>query len=349
MPYPVRGADGLRDTIPASRPRATADPAAGDVRAAAERLAGAAVRTPVLTSADLDALAGATLYFKCEAFQTTGSFKFRGAYNAVMALPDDRVARGVAAPSSGNHGAALAQAARLRGVPAYVVMPANSSAAKQRAVRARGGRVTLCAPTVEARRAAVAAVMTETGAALVHPYDDPAVIAGQGTVALELHEQVPGLDAVVAPVSGGGLLSGVGLATAAVSPATAVYGAEPERADDARRSLRAGRLAPAGAVPDTIADGLRAALSERTFGIVARTARDVVTATEETIVRAMRLIWEHLKVVTEPSAAVPLAGVLAAAGRFRGRRVGIVLTGGNLDLDHLPWQSGVAPAADRAE
>jgi threonine dehydratase len=256
----------------------------------------------------------------------------------VLALPQAAAERGVATHSSGNHAAALALAAKLRGIPAYVVMPANTPAVKQQAVAAYGGRITLCEPTLAAREATAAKVLAETGATLVHPYDDPLVIAGQGTLALELHEQAPDLDTVIAPVSGGGLISGVALATAAVRPAVEVFGAEPERADDAARSFRAGRLEPPGP-GDTIADGLRATLSERTFAVIRRHVRGVITVSEADIVRAMRLVWERLKVVVEPSGAVPLAAVLTDPGRFRGRRVGVVLSGGNLDLDRLPWQS----------
>jgi threonine dehydratase len=312
-------------------------PTADDVRAAARRIAGRAHRTPVLTSAGLDELAGATLFFKCESFQKAGAFKFRGAYNAVLSLPDETAARGVVTHSSGNHAAALALAARLRGVPADVVMPANAPVVKQEAVRAYGGRITFCEPTLAARESTAARLLAATGGTLIHPYDDPAVIAGQGTVALELHEQVPGLDALVVPVSGGGLISGIAIASAAVSPGTAVIAAEPERADDAFRSFRAGRLEPPGP-GDTIADGLRATLSERTFAVIRRHVRDVITVTEDEIVRAMRLAWERLKVVVEPSAVASLAAVLKAPDRFRGKRVSVVLSGGNLDLDRLPWQ-----------
>jgi threonine dehydratase len=325
---------------PEPEPPPPAVPTIADVRAAAERIAGRAHRTPVLTSASLDELAGAKLFFKCENFQKGGAFKFRGAYNAVMALPAERAAHGVVTHSSGNHAAALALAARLRGIPAYVVMPANAPEAKRRAVLAYGGRITPCEPTLVARQATADRLLQETGAALVHPYDDPAVIAGQGTVALELHEQVPDLNAVVVPVSGGGLLSGIALTTAAVSPGTEVYGAEPERADDARRSFHAARLEPPGP-GDTIADGLRATLSERTLAVIRRHVRDILTVSEDEIIRAMRLLWERLKTVIEPSGAVPLAAVLREPGRFHGRRVGVVLSGGNSDLERLPWQQAV--------
>jgi threonine dehydratase len=307
-----------------------------DIRAAARRIAGQAYRTPVLTSRGLDELAGAHLFFKCEMFQRAGAFKFRGAYNAVASLPQKIAVRGVVTHSSGNHAAALALAAQLRGIPAYVVMPTAAPAVKREAVKRHGGQVTQCAPTLEAREMAANRLMAETGATMIHPYDDPAVIAGQGTVALELHEQVSGLDALIAPVSGGGLLSGMAIATASTAPSAAIVGAEPERADDAFQSLRLGHRVPPEHT-DTIADGLRAALSDRTFAILSRHVREIVTVAEDEIIAAMRLIWERLKVVVEPSGAVPLAAILRAADRFRGQRVGLVLSGGNLDLAQLPW------------
>lgn len=309
-------------------------PTIDDVRAAARRLAGVAHRTPVMRCASLNELAGADLFFKCEAFQRAGAFKFRGAYNAVAALPDGAAARGVATHSSGNHAAALALAAKLRGIPAYVVMPDNAPAAKRRAVLTYGGKVTVCEPTLAAREAAAGRVLRDTGATLVHPYDDPLVIAGQGTLALELLDEVPDLDAIVAPVSGGGMLSGIALAAAGAG--VEAVGAEPEQADDAYQSLRLGRRVPPDRT-DTIADGLRASLSDRTFAILQRHVRRILTAPEADIVAAMRLTWERLKVVVEPSGAVPLAALLAHPDALRGRRVGVVLSGGNLDLDRLPW------------
>jgi threonine dehydratase len=320
-------------------------PTLDDIRAAAARIAAHAHRTPVLTSSNLDALTGASLHFKCEMFQRVGAFKFRGACNAVMSLSDARAARGVVTHSSGNHGAALALAARLRGVPAYVVMPADSSLVKRQAVEAYGGRITLCEPTLAARDAAAARLLNETGGVMVHPFDDPAVIAGQGTLALELHEQAPGLDALVVPVSGGGLISGVAIASAAVSPRTEVIAAEPEQADDAARSFRARQLLSPRPTDHTIADGLRAGLSDRTFAVIRHHVRDVVTVSEAEIVRAMRLIWERLKVVAEPSAAVSLAAIFKAPQRFAGKRVGVILSGGNVDLAHLPWTAPVESAA----
>jgi threonine dehydratase len=313
-------------------------PTMGDIRAAAQRIAGRVHRTPVMTCRGLDELAGAKLFFKCENLQRAGAFKFRGASNAVLSLSDQQAAQGVVTHSSGNHAAALALAARLRGVPAYIVMPDNAPQAKRRAVEAYGGQITVCQPTLADRQAVAARILQQTGAALVHPYDDSAVIAGQGTLALEFHEQTPELEFLVTPVSGGGLISGVALATAAVSPGTQLVGVEPEQADDARQSLQAGRwlTPPSG---ETIADGLRAALCERTFAVVSRHVREIIAVSEAEIVAAMRLIWERLKIIVEGSSAVVLAAVLKQPVLFRSRRVGLVLSGGNVDLDKLPWMA----------
>ena len=312
-------------------------PTLSDIHAAAARLVGTAHRTPVLTSTSLDALAGATLFFKCENFQKGGAYKFRGALNAVRQLTDEQAARGVVTHSSGNHATCLALAARLRGIPAYIVVPNKSPLIKQRAIVAYGGQLTLCEPNLTARQAEADRIQRETGATFIHPYDNPAVIAGQATVALELLDQAPHLDALVAPVSGGGLLSGLCLAAQALAPGVEVWGAEPALADDAFRSLREGKLLP-NTDTTTIADGLRASLSERTFGIIRQHVRGIVTVTEAQISSAMRLVWERMKLVVEPSGVVPLAAVLAAPEKFRGKRVGIVFTGGNVDLDRLPWQ-----------
>lgn len=312
-------------------------PTPADLLAAAARLAGIAHRTPVLTSASLDALAGATLFFKCENFQKGGAYKFRGALNAVRQLTDEQARNGVVTHSSGNHATCLALAAQQRGIPAYIVVPRNAPLIKQRAIAAYGGQLTLCEPTLVARQAEADRIQRATGAVFIHPYDDPTVIAGQATVGTEFLEQVPQLDALVAPVSGGGLLSGLCLVAHTLAPQVAVWGAEPALADDAFRSLREGKLL-ANTNPATIADGLRASLSERTFGIVRQHARGIVTVREEQIISAMRLVWERMKLVVEPSGVVPLAAVLAAPEKFRGQRVGVVLTGGNVDLDKLPWQ-----------
>jgi threonine dehydratase len=313
-------------------------PTIADIRAAAQRIAGTAHRTPVMTSATLDEIAGARLYFKCESLQRGGAFKIRGAYNAVSQLTDDEARRGVVTHSSGNHAAALALAAQLRGIPAHIVMPENAPRAKRVAVESYGGRIVLCAPTLDSRESTAARVQSETGAILVHPFDDPRVIAGQGTVGLEFLEQCPQLDVLVAPVSGGGLLSGIALAAAALRPQTEVVGSEPELADEAARSLQAGRLIPS-TPGNTIADGLRATLSERTFSALRRHVLRIDVVREDQIISAMRLIWERLKLVVEASGAVPLAAILSHPTHYRGRQVGVVLSGGNLDLDRLPWQN----------
>lgn len=307
-----------------------------NVREAADRIRPHARRTPVLTCDTLDRRAGARLFFKCENFQKVGAFKFRGACNAVLSLDAATAARGVATHSSGNHAQALALAARLRGIPAHIVMPETAPTVKREAVAGYGGAIRFCAPTLAAREATLAQVVAETGAVVVHPYNDARVIAGQGTAALELLQEVGELDAIVAPVGGGGLLSGTALAAEGLSPGTRVFGAEPAGADDARRSLREGRIVPS-VDPRTVADGLLTSLGELTFAIIRRRVEDIVTIDDPAIVAAMRLLWERMKIVVEPSAAVPLAALLAGAPSLAGRRVGVVLSGGNVDLDRLPW------------
>jgi len=314
----------------------TGEPTITDIRAAAVRIRPWAHRTPVLTCAGLDAMVGARLFFKCENFQKVGAFKFRGATNAVFALSDTEAARGVATHSSGNHAAALSLAARLRGIPAHVVMPRTSRAVKQAAVAGYGGNVVLCEPTLAAREATLESVVAATGAAVVHPYNDPMVIAGQGTAALELLDEVDGLDIVMTPVGGGGLLSGTAITVTAVSPATRVVAAEPAAADDAFRSLKEGRLVPS-VNPTTIADGLLTSLGTLTFAIIRHNVSEIVTVSEDAIAAAMRHVWERMKIVIEPSSAVPVGALLEGALRAPGARIGVILTGGNVDLDRLPW------------
>jgi threonine dehydratase len=308
------------------------------IRAAQARIAPHVHRTPVLTCRSIDAEAGATLFFKCENFQKIGAFKARGATNAVYSLADGVAPRGVVTHSSGNHGAALAYAAARRGIPAWVVMPDNAPKVKQENVRRLGATIRFCAPTVDAREAACDEVRRETGATLVHPFDDERVIAGQGTVALELLADVPGLDVVVAPCGGGGLLSGTAIATRGVAPRVRVFGAEPANADDATRSFASGRVEPLPAAV-TIADGLRTTLAPRTLAAIRAHVDAMGTCSEQAIVRAMRMVWERMKIVIEPSSAVPLACLLERTLDARGVRAGIILSGGNVDLDHLPWQS----------
>ena len=309
-------------------------PTLDDVREAAMRIAPWVHRTPVLSSSRLDERAGATLFFKCENLQRVGAFKARGATSAVLRLDGPARERGVVTHSSGNHAAALALAARNAGIPAWVVMPRNAPLPKVESVRRLGGEIVFCEPTLEAREATCAEVGARTGATLVHPYDDHAVIAGQGTATLELREQVEALDAVVVPVGGGGLLAGTSVVGRAFG--FDVYGAEPEAVDDAARSLATGvRQPPTGGT--TVADGLRTALGVRPFEIIRRNVTDIATVSDEQIVAAMRLVWEVMKIVIEPSSAVPVAALLERRLPAAGRRVGVILTGGNVDLDALPW------------
>lgn len=307
-----------------------------DIRQAAERIRPYAHRTPVVTCESLDRQVGARVFLKCENLQKVGAFKFRGACNAVFSLGEAEAARGVCTHSSGNHAQALALAARLRGIPAYIVMPENAPAVKKAAVAGYGGQITFCAPTLEAREATLAQVQERSGAALVHPYDDERVIAGQGTAALELLEEVPDLDAVLAPVGGGGLLSGTALAVKGLAPHIRVLGSEPEMADDAYRSLLAGRVLPSVA-PKTIADGLLTSLSARTFEVIRQNVEQIVTVSEASIVEAMRFVWERAKLVIEPSAAVAVAALWERKARLDGAKVGVILSGGNVDLDRLPF------------
>ena len=311
-------------------------PTFDDVVAAHERIRPHVHFTPVLTSSHLDRLTGARLFLKCENLQKIGAFKARGACNAVFGLSEAQAARGVLTHSSGNHGQALAYAAAKRGIAATIVMPETSARPKIDAVRGYGGRVVTCAPGTKAREEAVAAELERTGAEIVHPYADARVIAGQGTCARELIDETGPLDAIVAPVGGGGLISGTCIAAHAMAPGIKVFAAEPANADDAFRSKQAGHLVEDDA-PQTIADGLRASLKPITFHYVHNAVEEVLTVSEAEIVAAMRLVWERLKIVIEPSSAVAVAAVLKNAQRFAGQTVGIIITGGNVDLDRLPW------------
>ena len=307
-----------------------------DVIDAAARIDGHAIRTPVLTSSMLDAMFEARLFFKCENFQKAGAFKFRGACNTVFSLSRTEARRGVATHSSGNHGAALALAASLRGIPCRVVMPRTAPRVKKAAVSGYGADIDYCAPTLAAREASLAAIVARTDAVVVHPYDDSRVIAGQGTAALELLDALPDLDLVMVPIGGGGLAAGTALAVKSRSPETRVVAVEPQGADDAYRSFRAGERLPSVA-PQTIADGLLTSVGVRNFALVQRFVDDIVTVGEAAIVDAMRLVWERMKIVVEPSAAVPLSVLVENRIDVGGMRVGIVLSGGNVDLDRLPW------------
>lgn len=313
-------------------------PTIDDIRAAHDRIRPHVHRTPVMTSHLLDRETGAQLFFKCENLQNVGAFKARGACNTVFSLSDEEATRGVATHSSGNHGAALARAAGLRGIPAHIVMPRNAPMVKQRAVAGYGGNIIFCEPTPAAREEACDRVLAETGATLVHPYNDYRVIAGAATAAVELLEDVPDLDIVIAPVGGGGMLSGTSLTFRALRPTATILGAEPREADDAALSLAAGHIVEKPA--HTVADGLRTPLGELTFGVIRTHVSDILTVSEDGIVAAYRRLWEILKTIVEPSGAVGFAAVCEHRERFEGKRVGIMVTGGNIDLDTLPFGGG---------
>lgn len=311
-------------------------PTLDDMLTARTRIAPHIHRTPVLTSRMLDEMTGARLFFKCENLQKAGAFKARGASNAVFGLSDEQAARGVATHSSGNHGTCLSYAAGRRGIPCTVVMPHTAPQAKKDAVRGYGGRVIECEPSTTSREAVFAQVVAETGAEFVHPYNDPRVIAGQGTCSAEMIEQVEGLDAVIAPIGGGGMVSGTCLTLSALASRVKIYAAEPEQADDAYRSFRAGHII-ADDAPVTVADGLKVPLKDLTWHFVQSHVTDILTTSEDEIIEAMKLIWKRLKIVAEPSSAVPLAAILKNPKIFAGARVGVIITGGNVDLDKLPW------------
>ena len=313
-------------------------PVLADIRAAAARIAAHARVTPVLRNEVLDELAGASLFFKCEHLQRGGAFKFRGACNAVWALSDVEASRGVVTHSSGNHGAALALAARTRDIPAHIVVPEGAVAAKLANIERAGGILHRCAPTQAAREEACTRVQRETGATLVHPYADARVMAGQGTIALELLQQVPGLDAVITPIGGGGLISGCAIALRALAPGVEVVGAEPAGADDALQSLRRGERVT-DIVPHTVCDGLRATIGVPNFALLRELQVDVIAIDDGAVLAAMRSLWAELKQTVEPSSAIVLAALLAQRERFAGKHIGLVLTGGNVDLDAIPFQA----------
>jgi threonine dehydratase len=328
-------ANAQRSTLNVQRPTSNVDLDA--IRAAHERIRPHINRTPVLTSTRLNESNGASLFFKCENFQKAGAFKARGATNAVFALDDATARHGVATHSSGNHGAALARAAKLRGIPAHIVMPSNSSKVKVRAVEGYGGQIVFCEPTQAAREATCAEVLAKTGATLIHPFENEQVMAGQGTVAVELLEDVPDLNIILCPVGGGGVLCGTAVAAKTLKPNIKVIATEPANAADAAQSFRAGKLIPI-IKPNTIADGLRTNVGAPNFALIQEFVDDIVTVTEEGIVTAMRAIWETMKIIVEPSAAVAYGAVLEKKVEIRDERVGIILTGGNVDLDALPWK-----------
>lgn len=309
-----------------------------DIREAAQRIHPYIHHTPVLTNESLNQIVDTQVFLKCENLQKVGAFKFRGAANAVFSLNDEEAARGVCTHSSGNHAQALALAARMRGVPAYIVMPDNAPSVKKNAVAGYGGQITFCAPTLEAREAALTRIYERTGANVVHPYNDERVIAGQGTAALELLQEVRELDVILAPVGGGGLLSGTSIAATETKKGIRVIAGEPEMADDAYRSLQSGALVPS-MKPKTIADGLLTSLGSLTFPIIQQRVEQIVTVSEQVIIDSMRFIWERAKIVIEPSAAVAVGVLWEKKIDLTGLKVGVILSGGNVDLEKLPWQA----------
>src|SRR5215213_2415586 len=309
-----------------------------EIREAAQRIRPYIHRTPVLTSESLNQKVGAQVFLKCENLQKVGAFKFRGACNAVFSLSDEEASRGVCTHSSGNHAQALALAARMRGVPAYIVMPDNAPSVKKSAVAGYGGQITFCAPTLEAREATLTRIYERTGANVVHPYNNERVIAGQATAALELFEEVPDLNVVIAPVGGGGLLSGTSIAATETKKGIRVIAGEPEMADDAYRSIQSGTILPS-VKPKTIADGLLTSLGTLTFPVIQERVEQVVTVSEQGIIDSMKFIWERLKIIIEPSAAVAVGVLWEKRIDLTGLNVGVILSGGNVDLEKLPWQS----------
>jgi threonine dehydratase len=311
-------------------------PSLEDIKLASRRIAPHIHQTPILKSAAIDQMAGCVIFFKCENFQKVGAFKARGAINAVLKLPKAVLPSGVATHSSGNHAAALAKAAAQVGIPCHIVMPNTAPKVKVSAVKGYGGNIIFCEPTLEARELTLQKVVQDTGASFIPPYDHWDIIEGQATCAMEFLEEQPDLDALLAPVGGGGLLAGTALSSSYLSANIKVFGAEPEGADDAYRSFRAGKRIPM-VVPNTIADGLLTSLGERNFSVIMQLVEDILLVNDQEIIRAMQLIYERLKIVVEPSCAVPLAAVLRNKIRFEGKEVGIILSGGNVDLSKLPF------------
>jgi threonine dehydratase len=308
-----------------------------DIQQAAQRIKPYIHRTPVMTNESLNQKVGVQVFMKCENLQKVGAFKFRGASNAVWSLTDEEAARGVVTHSSGNHAQALALAAKMRGIPAYIVMPSNAPQVKKNAVAGYGGQITFCEPTLEARESTMEGIRLSTDATVVHPYDNEKVIAGQGTAALELLEDVPDLDVIIAPVGGGGLLSGTSIAATETKKGIRVIAAEPEMADDAFRSMQAGKIIPS-VNPKTVADGLLTSLGVLTFPIIRERVEQIVTVSEAGIIEAMKFVWERAKIVIEPSAATVIAVMWEKKIDLTGLRVGVILSGGNVDLERLPWQ-----------
>ena len=312
-------------------------PTIKDIREAAQRIKPYAHRTPVLTNESLNQQVGAQVFLKCENFQKVGAFKFRGACNAAYALPDEEAALGVCTHSSGNHAQALALAAKMCGIPAYIVMPNNAPSVKKNAVAGYGGQITFCEPTLEARESTLEGIRLDTGASVIHPYDNERVIAGQGTAALELLEDVPDLDVIIAPVGGGGLLSGTAITATEIKKRIRVIAGEPEMADDAFRSLQAGEIIPS-MNPITVADGLLTSLGKLTFPIIQKRVEQIVTVSEAGIIASMKFVWERAKLVIEPSSAVAIGVLWERKIDLSGLKIGVIISGGNVDLEKLPWQ-----------
>ena len=308
-----------------------------DIQQAAERIAPYAHRTPVITNESLNQLVGAHVFLKCENIQKVGAFKFRGASNAVWSLSDEESKNGVCTHSSGNHAQALALAAKMRGIPAFIVMPNNAPQVKKDAVAGYGGQITFCEPTLDARESTLDRIRLDTGANVVHPYNDERVIAGQGTAAIELLDQVPDLDVIIAPVGGGGLLSGTSIAAKGIKTSIRVIAAEPEMADDAYRSMKETKIIPSNN-PKTIADGLLTSLGTLTFPIIQQNVEQIVTVSEQGIIDSMKFIWERAKIIIEPSAATVVSVLWEKKIDLSGLKVGVILSGGNVDLNKLPWQ-----------
>ena len=311
-------------------------PQLNDIIKAHERIKKFIHKTPVLSSLGINVITGTSVYFKCENFQKVGAFKFRGASNAIALLSEDAKKRGVATHSSGNHAAALALAAKNMGIKAYIVMPETAPEIKKEAVKSYGAEITFCAATLEARESTLNKVIERVGAMFIHPYNNTDIICGQGTAALELLGENPDLDIIMAPVGGGGLISGTAIAAKGINPKIKVFGAEPENANDAYLSFTSGQFVPAKP-PNTIADGLLTSLGDITFKIISEKVDEIITVSEQAIIDAMRLIWERMKIIVEPSSAVPLAAMLENKEKFKGKSVGIILSGGNVDLNKLPF------------
>lgn len=315
----------------------TTEPKRKDIEEASERIAGIVHRTPILTSTSINRITGCRLFFKCENFQKVGAFKFRGALNAISLLSKEKLRSGVITHSSGNHAAALTLAAKLNNTKAYIVMPENAPGLKKKAVKSYGAEITFCEPTMKSREETAQKIIDETGATLIHSYNNYSIIAGQATAAKEFYEDTDHLDYIITPLGGGGLLSGTCLSTKYFSPEAKVIGAEPKGADDAFRSIRDNKIYPSEN-PDTICDGLLTSLGEYTFKIIKENVHEIITVEDEITIEAMRLIWERMKIIVEPSSAITLAAVLANKSKFENKQVGLILTGGNVDLANLPFR-----------